>query len=176
MPGNIGNFFSLLWDWLGNIWNSIKDIPQIIINGIGNILKFLFVPEQNYFENEVEKIKYNLSQKIPYQDYINLFGTLETISAGEELSVDLPEYKISNDLTIKQEKFIDFNIIKEFKTTWYGWVRGFTFIFIIIYNINQIMKFLRGFSVSDAATLVGTEKPNSWTIQGQESLFKGGKK
>ena len=38
------------------------------------------------------------------------------------------------------------------------------------------MKFLRGFNVADGATALGLEKPNPWAIQGQTSLFKGGKK
>lgn len=42
---------------------------------------------------------------------------------------------------------------------------------MIIYNINQITKFLRGINVADGSTMVGTDKP----MQGQTSLFKGGK-
>lgn len=142
---------------------------------LGNLLQWLFVPEDNYFENEIEKIKGKLSEKIPYQDYINLFETIKTVESGEDLSIDLPEYKIADNLTIQQQKFIDFSKVTKYKDTWYGWVRGFTFIFMIIYNINQIMKFLRGFNVADGATALGIEKPNPWAIQGQTSLFKGGK-
>lgn len=165
----------MLWGWLGDIWESIKGIPKAIIDGIGNLLQWLFVPEEDYFENEIEKIKTKLSEKIPYQDYINLFETIKTVESGEDLSIDLPEYQISDSLTIKQHKFIDFGKVTKYKQTWYGWVRGFTFIFMIIYNINQIMKFLRGFNVADGAATLGIDKPNATVIQGQTSLFKGGK-
>lgn len=150
-----------MWEWLGDIWESIKGIPQAIIDLLGNLLQWLFVPEESYFENEVNKIKEKISEKIPYQDYINLFETVKTVSAGEDLSIDLPEYKVSDNLIIKQHKFIDFAKVTKYKNTWYGWVRGFTFIFMIIYNINQIMKFLRGFNVADGANALGISQSNS---------------
>lgn len=150
-----------MWEWLGDIWESIKGIPQAIIDLLGNLLQWLFVPEESYFENEVNKIKEKISEKIPYQDYINLFETVKTVSAGEDLSIDLPEYKVSDNLIIKQHKFIDFAKVTKYKNTWYGWVRGFTFIFMIIYNINQIMKFLRGFNVTDGANALGISQSNS---------------
>lgn len=164
-----------MWEWLGNLWESIKGIPKAIIDLLGNLLQWLFVPKEDFFENEINKIKAKLSEKIPYQDYITLFETIKTVSSGEDLSIDLPEYKISDNLTVKQHKFIDFGKVTKYKQTWYGWVRGFTFIFMIIYNINQIMKFLRGFNVADGATALGIDKPNMTVIQGQTSLFKGGK-
>lgn len=37
-------------------------------------------------------------------------------------------------------------------------MRGFTFIFLIIYNLNQITKLLRGINVADGATALGLEK------------------
>lgn len=129
------------------------------------------MPDENFFNANIEEIKQGIAEKIPYQDYINLFETIKTVESGEDLSIDLPEYKISDSLTIQQHKFIDFGKVTKYKETWYGWVRGFTFIFMIIYNINQITKFLRGINVADGSTMVGTDKP----MQGQTSLFKGGK-
>lgn len=124
---------------------------------LGNLLKWLFVPNENFFNDNIEEIKQGISDKIPYQDYINLFETIKTVESGEDLSIDLPEYQISKNLTIKQNKFIDFGKVTKYKDIWYGWVRGFTFIFMIIYNINQITKFLRGVNVADGSTLVGTD-------------------
>lgn len=124
------------------------------------MLKWLFVPADNFFTDNINDIKEKLSQKIPYQDYVTLFETIKTVSTGEDLSIDLPEYKISSDLTVKQKKFIDFGKVTKYKETWYGWVRGFTFIFMIIYNINQITKFLRGINVADGASALGIERNN----------------
>lgn len=125
---------------------------------LSDLLKWLFVPSDNFFNDNIEDIKTRLSQKIPYQDYVNLFEDIKNVTNGETLSVDLPEYKVADNLVIKKDKFIDFGKITKYKDTWYSWVRGFTFIFMIIYNINQITKFLRGINVADGATAMGLER------------------
>lgn len=146
------NIISYLNPWHENF------LGKKIVELLEDLLKWLFVPDEDFFNNNIEEIKKGISQKIPYQDYVNLFETIKTIEGGEDLSIDLPEYQISDNLTIKQSKFIDFGKITKYKQTWYGWVRGFTFIFMIIYNINQITKFLRGINVADGATAIGLEK------------------
>ena len=90
-----------------------------------------------------------------------MFETIKDIKEGEEISIDLPEYQISKDLKIEKQKFIDFGKITKYRSTWYSWCRGFTFIFMIIYNINQITKFLRGINIADGATLVGQNTNNN---------------
>lgn len=60
-----------------------------------------------------------IADKIPYQNYVSLFETIKNIEGGENLSIDLPEYKISNNLTIKQNNFIDFSKVTKYKQTWY---------------------------------------------------------
>lgn len=148
-----------LWDFLITIVDYLNPfsenfIGKYIVEAIGNILQFLFIPEDGFFENEVNNIKENLSSKIPYQDYINLFEDLKTVTSGESLSIDIEGYKIG-DLTISQSDFIDFGGITKYKDTWFGWCRGITYIFMVIYNINQVLKLLRGFSVTDGSNLIG---------------------
>lgn len=157
----IGSFFHTLWEWLGKLWDSIKGIPGAIIDLLGQLLQWLFVPSDDFFSSNIEEIKQQISQKIPYDDYVSLFETIKTVESGESFSIDLPEYQVSSDLKIKQDKFIDFGNITKYRDKWYGWVRGFTFIFLIIYNINQITKFLRGINVADGATLVGQNNEGS---------------
>ena len=91
--------------------------------------------------------------KIPYQDYINLFEDLKTVTSGENFSIDIEGYKIG-DLTISQSNFIDFGGVTKYKDMWFGWCRGITYIFMVIYNINQVLKLLRGFSVTDGTNLL----------------------
>lgn len=121
-------------------------------------MKWLFVPDENFFSDNIEEIKSKIAEKIPYQDYVKLFETIKTVESGESFSIDLPEYKVADDLTVKKDKFIDYGEVTKYKSTWYSWVRGFTFIFMIIYNINQMTKFLRGINVADGATALGIER------------------
>lgn len=162
LASNIGSaiddIFSPLWDFITNIldWlNPFSDnfIGKYIVSAIGDILQFLFVPKDNFFEDSVESIKSNLSSKIPFGDYISLFETLKTVTAGEDLSIDLNNYQVG-DLNISQNKFINFEGVTKYRDIWFGWCRGFTYIFMVIYNVNQIIKLLRGFSATDGANLL----------------------
>lgn len=96
-------------------------------------MKWLFVPNENFFNNNIEELKQKISEKIPYQDYVNLFETIKTVSTGNDLSIDLPEYKISNDLKIQQKDFVNFGNITKYKNTWYRLGAWF-----YIYILNNI--------------------------------------
>ena len=76
-------------------------------------------------------------------------------------------------MTFNINKFINFSWVTKYKATWYAWVRGIIFILLIIYNINQIMKLFRGYSIGEGAS---RDTSNNGAIQGQTSLFGGGKK
>lgn len=119
-----------------------------IIELLGDLLRFLFVPSDNFFDNKINEIKSKISEKIPYQDYIDMFETVKQVQSGEDIGIDLNGYKIFG-MTFNINKFINFSWITKYKTTWYAWVRGITFILLIIYNINQIMKLFRGYNVGE---------------------------
>lgn len=124
-------------------------------------------------------MKQQFAEKIPYQAYLELFENIQDISEGElaGLNVNFNGYKIGNTEIKTENNWIKFDMILKYKQTWFQWCRGFTYIFFIIYNLNQLIKFLRGFSVADgsalSSTLAGTGNSNNpWFIKGQDSLFK----
>lgn len=137
------NFFlKVLFEWIGNFFSALWDLF------IG-----LFVPEEDYFTNKINDMKYKISQKIPCQDYVDMFETVKQVNSGEDISIDLNGYKIGN-MNFNAKKFVDFSWIIKYKNTWYAWVRGFLFIFLIIYNINQIIKLFRGYNVAEGVAKV----------------------
>ena len=175
----IYNIFKPLWDFITNIldwlnpfsenfillklWNFLATIIDYlnpfsenffgkkIVSLIGDLLKALFIPSDNYFDNVKETLLSDIQAKIPYQDYINMFKTILDVGADGQLSdISINNYKVG-DLSISVSNFIDFSYITKYRQTWYAWVRGFVFIFLIIFHINQINKFLRGFGVTDGA-------------------------
>ena len=80
-----------------------------------------------------------------------MFSTILDITDDGQISnIQIKDYKVGN-LKISVPNFIDFSYITQYRPTWYAWVRGFVFIFLIIYHVNQIMKFLRGFNITDGA-------------------------
>lgn len=128
-----------------------------LIELLFKLLKYLFVPEENYFNNVKETLLTDLKTKLPYQDYIDMFGTILDIELdGQMNDIQVKNYQVGN-LKINLPNFIDFSIITKYKDHWYRWVRGFTFIFLIIYHINQLTKFLRGFSITDGAITKANE-------------------
>lgn len=61
-----------------SVFNTVKDIlefivtiPQLIIEGLTNALKFLFIPENNYFNDKITTFK-------------NEFGFINSISEGAD--------------------------------------------------------------------------------------------
>lgn len=179
------NWFSSIVDFLGNILNSIINLPKNFIEGIGNffnilndgvktivdylnpfsenffvykliellgnLLKGLFIPNENYFSDIKESLLSDLKSKLPYENYIGMFGSISDISTNGEISdIAINNYQVG-DLNLNVSNFIDFSFITKYRDTWYSWVRGFMFIFLIIYHVNQLTKFLRGFSITDGA-------------------------
>lgn len=121
---------------------------------IGNLLHNLFIPKDDFFSSHIDDIKYKILQKIPYQDYIDMFETIKQVKEDGNLSVSLENYDFGNGLTYNNKKFIDFSFISKYKNIWHAWVRGFIFIFLIIYNINQIMKLFRGYNVAEGMSKI----------------------
>lgn len=126
-----------------------------IIELLADLLKSLFVPNENFFENTINELKNLLAEKIPYEAYLELFENVKDISEDDivGLDVNFSNYKIGNIKISTSSNWLKFDLILKYKQTWFQWCRGFTYIFFIIYNLNQLIKFLRGFSVADGSVL-----------------------
>lgn len=140
---------TVIIDFLNPFSNNF--IGKKIIELLGELLKWLFIPSDNYFSNIQETLLSDLQTKLPYQSYINMFGTILDISVdGQMEDISINNYKVGS-LNINLPKFIDFSFITKYRSTWYSWVRGFVFIFLIVYHVNQLNKFLRGFNITDGS-------------------------
>jgi len=142
-----------LFEWTGNFFTALWDL-----------FVSLFVPEEDYFSQKIDNIKYKISQKIPYEDYINMFETVKQVQSGEDISIDLNGYQVGSK-KLDFSKFIDFSWVSRYKNTWYAWVRGFIFVFLIIYNINQIMKLFRGYNVAEGISKINENGNSGGTKQ-----------
>lgn len=138
-------------DWLNPF--SENFFVYKLISLLGDLLQWLFVPDDNYFSSNIDDLKSNLSAKIPYEDYINMFGDIENVEGGNTSNINLSGYTVAGK-QFGLNNFINFNWILQYKETWYSWARGIVFILLIIYNINQIMKLFRGYSVGEGSSRV----------------------
>lgn len=137
-----------------------KKIIDGILLGLETLFKFLFVPSEGYFSDRFGEIKDTLVSKMGYEAYIDIFGTLEDISDNGSSVVSLNGYQIGG-MTFNIPKFVDFNNIVKYKDTWYGWVRGVMFVLLIIYNINQVYKLIRGTSLAEGRSYFGGNSNDS---------------
>lgn len=150
---------------LSDVFSFLSDIVSFInpfsenffvyklIDLLGELIQWLFVPDDEYFSSNIDSLKSSLSAKIPYEDYINMFGTIENVEGGSTSNVNLNGYTIAGK-QFGLNNFINFSWILQYKETWYSWARGIIFILLIIYNINQIMKLFRGYSVGDGSSRI----------------------
>lgn len=114
-----------------------------LIDLLSELLNFLFVPEENYFSDKFNNLRDSFSSRISYESYISIFSNIQSASGNKQISIDINGYSLGN-LNINKSKFIDFSIFDKYKDTYYSWVRGFTFIFLILYIINHWYKLIRG--------------------------------
>ena len=154
----LGDNFILkkLWVFLNDIISFLNPLSdnffgKKIIELIGDLLKTLFIPKEDYFSNKFTTLKESFSERLSYQSYIDIFEQSKLIKGDEQLSIDLDNYVVGSN-TLSINKFIDFSIFDKYKSTYYGFVRGFTYIFLVLYVINNFYKLIRGTSLMSAIT------------------------
>lgn len=148
-------------DWLNPF--SENFFVYKLIELLGNLLKDLFVPADDYFSNLEIEFKDLLKDKIPYEAYIQLFENIGDVTEGNPagLNVSFSGYKVGNKEFSTGDNWIKFDNILKYKQTWFQWCRGFTYIFFIIYNINRFVKLInkgRGVAVEGYQAVGGKEK------------------
>lgn len=67
-------------------------------------------------------------------------------------SIDLNNYKLTDRFSLSMSNFIDFSIFNQYRDTWFTWVRVVVYVLLIIYWLNEIMKFLRGFHIAGGSS------------------------
>lgn len=126
----IGDGFTSLWNWLGDILESITDIPELVLDGIRNI----FVPDIDVIKSEFDGLMSTLKSKLGVDVY-DLDSLFITSSAPEDI-----EASYSVGLFSYSGKFVDF--------TWFiyaverlrGYIRGFLVLLLLIFNVRQALS------------------------------------
>ena len=182
----LGDNFILkkLWVFLTDIISFLNPssdnfFGKKIIELIGDLLKTLFIPKEDYFSNIKETLLSDLETKLPYNDFVNRVGVLKDVATDGQLQDISIEHLQIGDIVINVPNFIDFSYITKYRATYYIWVRGFMYIFLIIYNINQLLKFLRGFTLTDgsiSSSSIVYHDTSSMRISNNNNLRLGGGK
>ncbi len=139
------------------MFSNIQALPGTIVDLLKSALQWLFVPEENYFTNKINEFKTALNEKIPFEQYLDSLKEIEQVSdvTGDTdditLGIDLNNYSVLDKVNVSMNKFIDFSIFSKFKSTWYSWIRVVMYIGLVIYNINQSIKFFNGFGITEGS-------------------------
>lgn len=142
---DLPNWLDTLLEWLQKIIDAINSLVDGIVNGILEGLKDLFIPDANFFNNNFNKIKDELSVKLGYMDFIDMLDDLQyCVSGNWNFRISgLSFYHHSFDVVDVSDFFTDENLNKL-----HMFIRGFLYPLIILGDINFILWFFRGTSLS----------------------------
>lgn len=142
--GSIVSAFTWTVDFLGGLISSLLD-------GLGKLLKSLFVPSDDYFNKKFDGLNGQLEGHVDVSTYKNImdtFGRVKSVRSIPNITVDL----WGQTLTI-----VDFSYIQSQQATINNWVRGFMFIFLVIFNINHVYKIIRKDTLSNTGSGVNPD-------------------
>jgi len=106
------------------------------------MLKGLFVPEDDYFSGQFEQIREDLRNRLSVESFDGIMDSVKTAVAG-----DMPNVEIT--IMGFTATIINFDYWRSVKPAINGFIRGFVFILLCLYNYNQIYKLVRGTSLVD---------------------------
>ncbi|MCR1868964.1 hypothetical protein NSA22_00785 [Longicatena caecimuris] len=137
VAGAVWAFFS---DPIGSLvsgFTSLLNFLGGLVSAIGDLLKALFVPSDDYFDSQFNMLSKTLGTRVKTQDYEELLASLQVATRASTLP-DMTTTIMGQQLTI-----VDMSWYSDYQTTIYGWVRGVMFVLLLFYNINQVYKLIR---------------------------------
>lgn len=120
-----------------DIWNSVKDLPGLIVDKIKVALRELFIPEEGYFQSKLDEIetkfrnKFNMDDKSKFEDLVYI--------EGEEGIKDIEGTYMGHKV-----KFVDFSFLNSLKGTLQWIARGFMYPLLIMFHIDNIFYMVKG--------------------------------
>lgn len=138
---NLGKF---IWSLFEGAINLIVSGISTIVDWVGSFFKFLgdllhdlFVPDDDYFSKNFDKLNKEIEGKMNIDDYKNAINALTRPSRSG--FTDLKANLYGKEVTI-----IPFSYVNQYLDDIQNWCRGFFFIFIVLYNVNFFYKLIRG--------------------------------
>lgn len=141
---NLGKF---VWSLFEGAINLIIIGISTIVDWVGSFFKFLgdllhdlFVPGSDYFEKETGKLQSQIEAKVGTEEYTNALNSLTRASRSGLSDIKVNLWGITVTL-------VPFSIINPYISTIQNWTRGFMFVFIVLWQINNMYKLVRGTSL-----------------------------
>ncbi len=162
--GTDASYWSQLWDWLRQILDGVKSIPEAleglpadIASAIGTLLQSLFVPTSADFTDFYDDIQNDVQVKFPYS-----LSILNSLKVGADEFTDIHVNIWGHDCVIVSAQFVNNNI---------SWIRVVTSCFwlfaLVVYIWRKINSVLGGNDVNSTTVYA----PNNGGGSGPPSVF-----
>lgn len=136
IPQMVWNFFEGAFSFLGsvvsNIWDSVKCIPGSILDG----LKWLFVPDTEHINNSIDSLVISFKNAFGV-DSFDISGVFGTESEIGNQSGTIQVGSITFTGTVFDSSFL-LKAVNSFRPA----IRGFIVFLLVLYNINQFLRFI----------------------------------
>lgn len=135
--GTLWGWLSGLADKLTSVVENIKALPGLIIDGILNGLREIFIPDTVELENTLDAMVDNIGSQLGVQ-----FNTLDRLyereAAPEDVNIDynLPGVGVLN------LKILDTDFLIDGVAMMRPYIRGFMVLLLVLFNWSQVLSFI----------------------------------
>ena len=133
--GVLGSILEWIRSLLLSLFKFLEGLLQKLIELLKDLLISLFVPSDVFVKEKVDMLKNQLEPKLPYSQYIKLFGDSYT---GNELK-DIVIHIYGQDVVI-----VKVTLFEHFRNLFNTGVYAVMFFLLAVYNYNNIYKLIRG--------------------------------
>jgi hypothetical protein len=168
-PPDGGEGGSNIWDFLsavvkaitgvlGNILSAIVDLADTLLNGLLELLKYLFIPPDGFFKEQFNKLFDDIGYRLPFQSVITAIGSIgETEAVPSALSASLDtsfdgETSESNAVPFEVTPYAIINMILPHLEPIRTIVIGIHLFFLMLYNYHQLYFLIRGTTLKGVTT------------------------
>jgi len=162
--GDIARALTGVISSIRNIYNFLKTIVDLLIVGLRNLFELLFIPPEDFLQNNFNNMRTELNFKLPFQGFIAQIeqlshmppppGRYELLPVGDDFFPAPPTTEIKlldTEGTINY--FLDF--IRPHLDPARILISGLYGIFLVYFNIRQMLFLLRGTTFNGMANTIG---------------------
>lgn len=117
---------------LRDVVNAVLSLPTKIVNGIQSFLKTLFIPQEGFIEEKIN----SLVEKFKSAFGITAFD-MSLVFTGSKAVTDIDVSLYGRTMTIVDTSYLT-DALDFFRPV----IRGFIFLMLFFYNLNQFMGFI----------------------------------
>lgn len=130
--------------WLQKLLVAVKAIPATLIGLLEDLLIKLFCPTDTVLQGGFDGIMAAFKEKTDYQTYIDLLSRFQGLSEPDLDDITINWY--GNTYTV-----ITWDFFRRTKAIYSRYLRGFLYLFLLLFNFNNVYKLIRNSSFFDGS-------------------------